>query len=183
MLDNKAKVIACDINETALLKTYADYNEIVCIKMDVCSVKDINEAFEQVKKVLQGERLFAVVNNAGIGIPYALAGIIEKGEQEMQQLFNVNVFGVMRCARVFYPLMIDEENCGKNSGVILNVSSVAGKIGSTFDTFHQDFFSTLLFLFDHNHTTIIIMKKCHIGDTTVQLNLQCMLTRIAWEEN
>lgn len=129
LLKNGARVFACDMNQKALEDCYDGLKNVITISMDVSKEADVERAVLIVKEHLQGERLFGLVNNAGIGIPYALAGIVEKGDEEMQKLFGVNVFGVMRCTRMFYPLMISEENCGKSPSCILNLASVAGKIG------------------------------------------------------
>ncbi len=63
-----------------------------------------------------------LVNNAGYGL---CGGIEEATEAEFMPVFETNVFGLMRVTRAFLPHLRRQ-----GSGHILNLSSVAGLIGS-----------------------------------------------------
>ena len=63
-----------------------------------------------------------LVNNAGYGL---CGGIEEATEAEFMPVFETNVFGLMRVSRAFLPHLRKQ-----GSGHILNLSSVAGLIGS-----------------------------------------------------
>ncbi len=63
-----------------------------------------------------------LVNNAGIGGN----GVVEETPTELyHDVFNVNVVGTVRCARAVLPQMRE-----RGSGTIVNITSVAGRIGA-----------------------------------------------------
>ena len=64
-----------------------------------------------------------LVNNAGFGIFEALH---EESFDEIKQMFDVNVLGLIACTKEVLPLMLE-----KNRGHIINIASQAGKVGST----------------------------------------------------
>lgn len=125
MLQRGSKVIACDINLEAMEKAFANNANASIYKMDVTSTDSVQACFEAVKAKLKGERLFGLVNNAGIGLFFPTSGLLEKTQEEWEKIFAVNVFGVFRCAKLFYPLMVNE-SAKQESGCILNVASQAG---------------------------------------------------------
>ena len=64
-------------------------------------------------------RIGVLVNNAG----YAIRGAIEEtSENQVQEMFEANVFGVMRLIREVVPHMREQRD-----GCIINISSIAGK--------------------------------------------------------
>ena len=89
------------------------------LKLDVTDDKSVNEAIEKVTNE-QG-RIDVLVNNAG----YALVGPLEElSIQELKEQFETNVFGVIRVTKSVLPIMRKQRD-----GIIVNVSSVAGRIG------------------------------------------------------
>jgi NAD(P)-dependent dehydrogenase (short-subunit alcohol dehydrogenase family) len=68
-------------------------------------------------------RLDVAINNAGVA--HAFTKITETDDTVMQQMLAVNVFGVFLAMKHQLPIMERQ-----NSGVILNVSSVAGVVGA-----------------------------------------------------
>jgi NAD(P)-dependent dehydrogenase (short-subunit alcohol dehydrogenase family) len=67
-------------------------------------------------------RIDVLVNNAGYGIA---GGIEEASEAEIMPVFETNVFGLIRVTRAFLPQFRKQR-----SGHILNLSSMAGLVGS-----------------------------------------------------
>lgn len=93
-----------------LVKEHATWKDrIEVIALDVADDASVSEAGRRVAESLRGERLYGVVNNAGIGLSSAdLAGV-----------FETNTVGVHRVCQTFVPLLASE-------GRIVNVTSAAG---------------------------------------------------------
>lgn len=88
------------------------------LALDVCSAESIQEAVESTIKVFG--RIDVLVNNAG----YAVRGAVEEvGVEQAQDMFDVNLFGVMRMIQAVVPQMRKQK-----SGQIINISSVVGKL-------------------------------------------------------
>lgn len=85
--------------------------------MDVTSAEEVSAVVEKIKA--SGLPLWAVVNNAGIGLssPWDWG----KDVEVFEKTFNVNVLGVVRVSKHCIPLL------RKSRGRIVNVASLAGK--------------------------------------------------------
>jgi NAD(P)-dependent dehydrogenase (short-subunit alcohol dehydrogenase family) len=89
------------------------------LKLDVTTDESANEAIQKITHD-QG-RIDVLVNNAG----YALVGPFEElAIEEFKEQFETNVFGVIRVTQAVLPIMRRQR-----SGTIVNISSIAGKIG------------------------------------------------------
>jgi len=66
-------------------------------------------------------RIDVLINNAGSGSAGALE---DTSTEEIQKLFNTNVFGQLACCRAVIPHMR-----AQNKGQIINISSIAGEFG------------------------------------------------------
>lgn len=89
------------------------------LKLDVNNDESVKEAIQRITN--EQERIDVLVNNAG----YALVGPFEElSIEEFKEQFETNVFGVIRVIQAVLPIMRRQKN-----GVIVNISSVAGKIG------------------------------------------------------
>jgi NAD(P)-dependent dehydrogenase (short-subunit alcohol dehydrogenase family) len=101
----------------------AKNGKAIAVKCDVGSEGDILALFEAADKF---GTLGALVNNAGI--VGATARVDEMSAERIQRMMAVNVTGSMLCAREAVKRMSTRH--GGKGGVIVNLSSVAAKLGS-----------------------------------------------------
>lgn len=89
----------------------------------VCDVADTDSVNKTMAEVLaDAGRIDVLVNNAGIGGN----GVAEETSIETyNDVFNVNVTGIVRCVQAVVPHMRSQ-----GSGAIVNVSSVAGRVAA-----------------------------------------------------
>ena len=90
------------------------------LALDVSQPDSVNQAVNAT--LHQFGRIDVLVNNAG----YALRGALEEIPAEpLQQMFDVNVFGVLRMIQAVAPQMRKQ-----GAGRIINISSIAGKLST-----------------------------------------------------
>ena len=89
------------------------------IELDVDKDETVQDAINKIMK--EKNRIDVLVNNAG----YALFGCLEDlSMDDLKAQFDTNFFGVVRTLQAVIPLMRKQ-----GSGTIVNISSVAGRIG------------------------------------------------------
>jgi len=99
------------------------------VTMLPCDVTDDDSVTKMVDEVLaKAGRIDLLVNNAGISL---VAAAEDSSTKQAQDLFNVNVFGVMRVANAVLPTMRKQ-----GSGRIVNISSVVGFLPAPFHTLY-----------------------------------------------
>ncbi len=92
---------------------------IEVLEMDVDREDTIRNAIGKV--IQEGKRVDVLVNNAG----YFLVGCLEDlAISEIKAQFETNFFGIVRTIQQVLPTMRSQK-----SGIIVNISSVAGRIG------------------------------------------------------
>ena len=87
------------------------------VRLDVTIQEEIDAAVRLVEE--SGRGLYAVVNNAGVNV---IAPLIEIDEEELDFLFDVNIYGPYRITKAFAPLIIASQ------GRISNISSISGTL-------------------------------------------------------
>jgi len=89
------------------------------LQLDVTADKSVKEAINKITN--EQERIDVLVNNAG----FALVGAFEEiSIEEFKEQYETNVFGVIRVTQAVLPIMRNQRG-----GTIVNISSIAGKIG------------------------------------------------------
>lgn len=89
-------------------------------KLDVGNTEEIKEIFP--KALLEAGTIDVLVNNAGFGVFRRADEVLI---DEMEQMFKVNVTGLIACTTEVLPTMIE-----KKRGHIINIASLAGKIAT-----------------------------------------------------
>lgn len=88
------------------------------LPLDVTQEDSIKQTIECINQ--RYGRIDVLVNNAG----YAVRGAVEEVPiEQAQQMYDVNVFGVMRMIRAVVPYTREQK-----VGQIINISSIAGKM-------------------------------------------------------
>ena len=120
-----AKAVIVDMN----VKTGEMQDDAYCVQCNVTDAASVQAMTQEV--VNKYGRIDALVNNAGINMPRLLVDVKgEKPEYELNddsfnKMFAVNVKGVFLCAQACAKIMVKQ-----GGGVIVNMSSEAGKEGS-----------------------------------------------------
>lgn len=92
--------------------------------MDVTNTEEVNEVVTRI--IAEFGRIDILINNAGYGIFEAFA---EAPLAHFEEMMNVNYLGLVRCTQAVLPHMLTA-----GSGHIVNIASMAGKIGSAKST-------------------------------------------------
>lgn len=96
---------------------------------DVTDEPAVQAAAQEVRKQLNGETLFGLVNNAGIAVP---APLIHQDTDDFRHQLEVNLVSVLIVTKAFVPLLGSDRSLRGGPGRIINISSVGGKAGAPF---------------------------------------------------
>jgi NAD(P)-dependent dehydrogenase (short-subunit alcohol dehydrogenase family) len=124
LVEDGARVHICDI-DTAALEDARREHAVTASVTDVADVEQVERLYGEVREQLGG--LDVLVNNAGIAGP---TGRVESiSPAEWRRTIDVNLTGQFYCVHFAVPLLR-----GSKRGVIVNMSSVAGRLGYPFRT-------------------------------------------------
>lgn len=110
LLENGFTVLGMDLKNDGF-----EHSEYRFIDADITSKESVMNCLEEVKKIT--DTLYGIVNTAGIVFMGSLA---EEDSELMQRILDVNVAGMARVNRLFFPLI------EKQRGRIVNFSSEYG---------------------------------------------------------
>lgn len=82
------------------------------VQLDVTRDDSVKQAADQIAGQMAGEKLYGIVNNAGIGIP----------EQGLAKTLDVNTYGIKRVCDQMIPILNPE------GGRIVNITSASGPL-------------------------------------------------------
>jgi NAD(P)-dependent dehydrogenase (short-subunit alcohol dehydrogenase family) len=101
----------------------------VPLLFDVTDDGAVRAGAEKVRGMRKGEKLFGLVNNAGVAVPGPLAHL---PIGDFQRQIDINLTSVLRVTQAFLPQLGMDKSLSGKPGRIVNISSVAGKNGSPF---------------------------------------------------
>ncbi len=122
LLENGYRVAASsrDVHTLNQAVGLIDKDRFLPLAVDLNNLDCINESIR--KTLSTFGRVDVVVNNAG----YGMTGTIEEtGEQDIRNIFNVNLLATVEVVKSVLPVMRSQ-----NSGYIINMGSVAGFVGA-----------------------------------------------------
>jgi NAD(P)-dependent dehydrogenase (short-subunit alcohol dehydrogenase family) len=125
LTESGARVHVCDVDAAALADFGRNWPESGATNADVADDEAVDRLFQEVQTRLGG--LDALVNNAGLAGP---TGPVEEIDpQAWRRCLEVGLTGQFLCARRAVPLLK-----AAGGGAIINMSSVAGRLGYAFRT-------------------------------------------------
>lgn len=119
-LASGAQVHVCDVNVQACEAARQEHPNLHVSVTDVASEPQVAALFREVSE--RWGRLDALVNNAGVSGP--TSRLEDTTLEAWQQTLDVNLTGTFLCARSAVPLLR-----AAGGGAIINISSVAGRLG------------------------------------------------------
>jgi NAD(P)-dependent dehydrogenase (short-subunit alcohol dehydrogenase family) len=118
-LEAGATVLICDIDASALERFAANHPGVLTILADVSDEAAVETLMSEVKRSLGG--LDVLVNNAGISGP--TGKIDELKVADIRRTLDIDLMGQFLTVRLAAPLLRE------SAGAIVNISSVAGRLG------------------------------------------------------
>ncbi|NQU16163.1 MAG: SDR family oxidoreductase [Desulfobacteraceae bacterium] len=128
-------VVAADIDSGSLKKMEEEFSEaghsFLALRVNVAAEEDVKEMID--KTVSHFGSIDMLVNNAGISPKHEgkKVNLWEMSIAEWDQVMAVNIRGAFLCCHSAVPVMIEN-----GSGAIVNVSSLAAKVGSVITGCH-----------------------------------------------
>jgi NAD(P)-dependent dehydrogenase (short-subunit alcohol dehydrogenase family) len=113
-----------DLTKADLIKNIAEKEKLPLkvIQMEVDKDNSVVRAFKEIcEDHERGMRIDILVNNAGFGLFGALE---DQSIEHIKKQFETNLFGAIRTIQQVLPIMRNQR-----SGIIVNISSISGKIG------------------------------------------------------
>lgn len=117
-LKNNDYVVATTRKENGFLIPTGYEDNVLVLQLDVSSLNEAVYTSAVETAVQRFGRIDVLVNNAGHG---RITNFEETSEESIKELFEVNLFGLMRVTRAVLPIMRKQK-----AGQIFNVSSGAG---------------------------------------------------------
>lgn len=121
LLDYGYKVAATSRNASELQKAVGRTENFLPLTVDLADEQSVQAAIDST--IGMYGRIDVVMNNAGYGIG---GSIEELTNAEIQQAFDINIFGTINVIRAVMPQLRKQQ-----SGHIINISSIAGFDGGT----------------------------------------------------
>ncbi len=152
--------------EAAAAKLKASGADAHAVKLDVTSAADLASAAQYVEKTFG--KLDILINNAGVASSHGFTPVvIDTSAEELQTIFNTNLFSVIATTKAFLPLLKKSP-----AGRIVNLSSILGS-----NTLHADPNSPIYgfksFAYDASKTALnafTVHLAWELKDTPIKVN-------------
>ncbi|MGZ3788502.1 MAG: SDR family oxidoreductase [Bacteriovorax sp.] len=129
LLKSNFKVIGSFISEEEKNKFSNSFHEnFFPISFDVTKTETIILSKQKIEEYLGGQKLFGLINNAGIA---HLSPLLTQEIDDFKEHLNVNLIGMFSVIQTFFPLMATKQVSCPSSRII-NISSVSGSFGWPF---------------------------------------------------
>src|SRR5262245_39459896 len=115
-LERGDAVVATARQPSTLTEAMGESPDFLPLRLDVTSASEAHQAVAA--GIDRFGRMDVLVNNAGYGL---LGGVEEASAQEVQAVFQTNVFGLLNVTRAVLPLMRRQ-----GRGHVINMSSIGG---------------------------------------------------------
>lgn len=117
-VQNGAKVIATGRRADRLLELQKELGEAVhTIALDVRDKNAVKTAITALPE--EFSKVDILINNAGLAL--GLSSFDQQSEDDLEEMVQTNIMGVLHCTHALLPAMIE-----RNNGHIVNLSSIAG---------------------------------------------------------
>lgn len=120
-LAERGHPVYATVRKEADAEALSKIENVTPLLMDVRDAKQVQATFEKVS--LSGRGLYGLVNNAGVG---ELGMLVTWTDDEMYDIFNINVFGPHRVTNAFVKLLVEAK------GRIVNIGSQGGMLASKY---------------------------------------------------
>ncbi|HEX7064352.1 MAG TPA: SDR family oxidoreductase [Bacillales bacterium] len=108
-----------------MIREYTGITPLI-YQLDVSDSEDVQTVFDE---LLESKQVDVLVNNAG----FAVFDFFHQAKlEDLKNMLEVNVYGLMACTRTVLPHMVE-----RNSGHIINVASLAGKVSTPKSTVYS----------------------------------------------
>ncbi|MCQ3937362.1 MAG: SDR family NAD(P)-dependent oxidoreductase [Chloroflexi bacterium] len=120
-LAGRGHPVYATVRKEADVEALSKIENVIPLLMDVRNAEQVRAAFEKVSE--SGRGLYGLVNNAGVG---DLGMLVTWTDEEMYDIFNVNVFGPHRVTNAFIQLLVEAK------GRVVNIGSQGGMLTSKY---------------------------------------------------
>jgi len=131
LIKNGYHVFGSVRNEEDLIRLEQQYpDNFTCLQFDVTKLDELILAYDSMVKLLDGNKLSGLVNNAGL----AIGGPIElMDDDKFRYQMEVNLFAVRNVTNTFLPLLKGNRKEGISGGKIIMMSSISGIFNTPFN--------------------------------------------------
>ena len=131
LIDNRYHVLGSVRKEDDKVRLEQQYpNNFTCLQFDVTKLDEVKLAFAKVERILKGNKLSGLVNNAGL----AIGGPMElMDDAKFRYQMEVNLFAVRNVTNTFLPLLKGNKKEKIKGGKIIMISSISGVFNTPFN--------------------------------------------------